>query len=232
MTLAELYSQIHARSGILARRLELDGQQGTNVASREADEGVLLIFARQGAAIIARRTRRMEAQATINLVDGTAAYDLGTAVGTPRRMHLVDADGALSELAHVEGDSIWPATHRDTVSGTKGTPTCFGIYAGMLYVWPIPDAAYTGYLYYESSSAIGEEDALTTSETPAGDLLAFLPAEMERPLSDYVLSEWYREIGQHGEAALLMRRFEEDLKRFSSNPHAPKVYHRSYKPYG
>lgn len=219
-TISSILTDVKRRAGALARRLE-----DPHIAPTDADDPLLEQYARDGARDIALRTQRIEGRATISVTQGTFEYDVAETVHAPRAAVLKIGDADALTLDPIEG----PKAREQATTRGEGQPRSYGFYGGTLWLSRKPNADGTLRLYYVAGSLIGEEDATFTSNETPGDLFDLMPPELERTIADYVLAEWYFEIGEGSHAGPLYERVERDIDRHQYNPQRPSTYTRSYR---
>lgn len=202
MTLADLYTQVHQRTALLARRRRDD-----TIASMAPDEPAIRTFALQGATEIALATKRIERHTAINVVAGTASYDAPVDVDRPTLAVL-----GTTVLRHIDGKEA----KAEAAAKDPGTPTRYGFYGGELCLDRRPVEAATLTLYYLSSTLTDDE----------GELLSWLPAEFDRMLVDYTVAEWYENVGEWQEGRRVRDRYLQDLNAYLGNDRAVKITKR------
>lgn len=96
-----------------------------------------------------RRWKWLEAvDSTTTTLQGTANYTPSIAYRTLDAVRIVDALGTPAYLEPMNEQDLLDLLRRDTGSGIFGTPRYWTLYAGQIYLWPIPDNVYRLTLYY------------------------------------------------------------------------------------
>lgn len=202
-TRASVFDTVHRRTGTRARVLSEPA-----VGTTEDEEYTLEPILRFGCIDIAKRTGRLESTAEITLVAGQAEYAVPNHVAGARALVTT------KPLDHVSGKKA-----RQEASET-GTPEMFAFDQGSLVLAPTPSAAFlasqsTATLYYLMATI--ETDAAawtsgTTEEDPADDLVAWLPPELEKALTHYVIAEWYQDVGLYEDSDRFRAQYRDELR--------------------
>jgi len=223
-SLQDVYDQVLQRAGTLARA---NGRP--DVAPTKADTDRLTPHLRQGLAEMATTTRRLKGTETITLASGTSAYTLRPHIDRVRDA-MVDLSATSKTLTLEDGADVVRAAA--SVGAQSGPPTTYGIYAGELHVYPVPDGAYTVRLYVTENGAFATGTPSPTDPPLAIDVLPKVPHELERALIDYVLAQWFEDVGAEGLAEALLESFYRELQDGKRDPHRKRRTKRPYRPMG
>lgn len=220
-TRADIYTRIHKRTATRARvRREPD------LGTISDDEPILDDMIDEGCIQIAGRTGRLESVATVDLVAGQHEYALPNGVLGLRAVYMGE-----DRLEHRDGLD----THQ--AASEEGAPNAFGILQSDLVIAPAPSpeaVAATSQLtlYYIMSSidtSAADWTSGTSEESPADDLVAWLPPELENVLVYYVLSQWYEALGLYDDAQYFEGRYESQLLKqheMRYDPRKPSKHRR------
>lgn len=193
-TIDDIKAQVQTRLGRIANR------KGDNnyfsITDTDADETALSTLVLQGAVEIGRTSSRIDAQLQVALVVDVASYVLPASLGPVYGATLANdaSPPAWTEPTQENGSTVRDLVEKGVaISEATGTPTQFGIYGEKLWVWPIPSASMTLRLYYVSESLVATGDP-TSDEEPPGDLVSWMPPELELALVDWVIGRWLFDI--------------------------------------
>ena len=199
-TLAEMYTTIHRRTGVIARTL-----QNPELAASPADNQALLDYIEEAGELACRHIPQFENRQRWVLTVGQGCYDLSCAVLTPRQCKISGAgfDLVLGDIHNVRDCSDNEA---------NGTPTQFAVNG--LELWIAPAPATTGELifYYRTSSIIGSvETEKETDEDPELDIIEHVPRSWRKPLEHYAIAMWLTENGAAESAEMYSAKWAEFL---------------------
>lgn len=184
--------QAKERLGRVARRRGDDEY----FSPTDVDDAFLTTLALQGAVEIGRMSSRIDAQEQIALVKSTSSYVLPASLGPVYGATLADdaSPPVWTEPTQENGATVRDLAERAVaIAEAEGTPTQFGIFGALLWVWPVPDATMTLRLYYVSESLVASSTP-TSDEEPPGDLVSWMPPELEIALVDWVIGRWLFDI--------------------------------------
>lgn len=224
ITLADILTEVKQRAGLAANRAH-----DPDLAPNPSNDALLTVYAQSGAIKIANHSGRALAQATIPIVSGTFAYDVGNSIREVGALRF-ETGGESTAVALASGERV--RVQCEELGAETGTPTCAGFYGDKIYLFPVPDAAGNLRVYYWAASFIGESGAMDTDELPSSDLLNNFPSEFREALVDFVLYNWYLETGHLDRSRHLLERFRETLREGRTRPRRPNLIRQSYKPYG
>ena len=154
-TADDVLERVKRKIGLLARRVGDPGLTPT-----EADEPALLAALKDGLIEIAKKTGRFKGEDTIETIAGQAGYGVTSALDVMRKVSIGDR-----ELEHKPGADVRAATA--SPKAKTGLPTCYGLHAGALWLYPVPSKAYQVDLLYKLNG-----DFVTDSDNIAPDWLS------------------------------------------------------------
>jgi hypothetical protein len=223
-SLQDIYDQVLQRGGLLARRLE-----DPSVAPTPEDTDVLESYVQQGLTEVCVTTRRLTDTVTRTLQVGTAAYSLPRHVDRIREAVIEGPRGQVA-LSLEDGADVARAAEAPNVPKTQ--PARIGVHATKLWVHPVPDATYTLRLYVTQNGAFSTGTAGPDDPPSASTVIASVPPELERPLIDYVLGQWFDDVGEKPLAEGLLEDFYTDLDDGTRDPHRNRQTTRTHRPLG
>lgn len=223
-SLQDVYDQVRQRGGLLARRAS-----DPSVAPTGDDEPALEPYVRQGLVEIATKTHRIDDAVRIDVEAGTAQYALPAHVDRIREA-VYDQGTATHALAIEDGHDVMKrAEHPNAKSGP---PKQIGLQSGSVWLWPVPNGAGTLRLYVTQNGAY-EESPPPESDVPSVDeVLSALPPELERTMVDYVLSQWFADVGEQDLSQMLIESYYKDIDSAQRDPHRKRQTTRQYRPLG
>lgn len=221
-TSQEVLSRAKRRIGVLARRA------GDEVLTPKAgDDPLLEGYLGDALGEIARRTGRLRTSIEVTTSAGTAQHERPPHLDTilDARVH----DKGLHEIDVDTGYKVRQAARSPTAE--EGRPDSIGEHAGSLWLYPVPDAAYTIEIEAEVNGEVGDSAPADSTEPPTLDgLVALTPPDFDRALVAYLAAEWFTDNGEHELAQQSATRFETDVTRYESAPNQKTTTTRPHNP--
>ena len=191
----------------------------TDLAANDADDDVLTIYLRTALRKAALRTGRIKGQAVLSVLALQSTYDLPADVHEVKRVQMGE-----KELHRVEGEQLLALIEKP--DNKTGQPTHYGLVGQHLHVWPEPEGQHGGQnirVYYRSNGSFleaGESWNLVEPTAPMdeGDFFATAPQEIEDAIPDYIVGQWFIDLGEASRGIQLTQYFENQLEQMSTDP--------------
>jgi hypothetical protein len=199
-----------------------------DLAANDGDDDVLMIYLRTALRKAALRTKRIKVTAQLSVTADQAAYTLPADVHTVRQVQLAD-----KELQRAEGEDAQAATEQPNPD--EGAPVHYGLVGTQLILHPVPTAEQDGdpiRVYYRSNGSFletGDTWTLSDPTAPTGEANLFveLPQEIEDALPDYIVGQWFIDLGEASRGVQLTQYFESQLEEMDVDPQKKRTTRRT-----
>jgi hypothetical protein len=250
---SDVYDRVKRRIGLLARR-----QHDELLTPTDEDDDVLQSYLEEGLRRLATVTGRLEDTVVLGTVDGRPRIFRPSHIYLVQEAEIYD-NGSSYNLDLKDGQEI--ARKAQAPDATKGRPCEIGTHGVGYWLWPVPDSdnyeirlqvqmngtfTTTGTLRTEhelvdeDGTQLYDEDGIplavvTFDKADAPDLndvVNAVPQELHRAMIEYVVAEWFADVGQLELAARPRQLFEQEIRRYKTDPNRQRTATRPYNPLG
>lgn len=226
-TAQSVYDRAKTQIGKLARRAER-----SLLTPSEADEDVLKMYLEDALTEIGTETDRLSTSVKLTTTKGQPYVDQPPHLDVVRQASIYQSSTAY-EVEVWDGSEI--AQWSRDPAADSGRPDRMGAHEQRLYLYPVPDAAYTIDLQITMNGATSDNGSSpsTPSEPPELDtVVAAVPAEFDRALAAHLVGRWFADIGEMELAAEPLETFRIKVEQYNDEPAAQATATRDYNVLG
>jgi hypothetical protein len=176
---------------------------------------------------MAQTTGRLEGVALLPCTAGRAFAPFPPAIEEARDVYV---EGREEAAPLRRGDGADLAGRVEQEGARQGVPQRYAVFAGRLFLEPVPDAGYRIRVLAGLSGRTSEKDS--DPAPTLAEALEQLPPAFTRPLTDYVMGEWLQDSGAAEAAGARLQRARQDIQSAASDPNEKRRHTRPYMPLG
>ena len=172
------------------------------------NRGYRLVLAR----LVQLKSDLVKTSTTATLVAGTESYAIPTTLQAIEFLQIEGEDAPLSQV-----DMSYIETYSAKISDNTGTPTCFALFNGYIYLRPIPSAAGTLNIYYYAQPSDLDTSTTTPFNGIADEALIAFVVEMALAREEHNTNRNQNAVGSLLRMAdILFKRRDKTLRRINA----------------